>query len=195
MGDLRIDHTKNRLYLSFAGADRDDIAATVAEIVAVARRMPPGFTCLADLRGSGRLLVTHRDLFVRAQGALAEAGMRRVVRILSPRQREDPAFKVLDIVGPGYLAEYATRLRDGDRLLDRFQRERTRRRRREENAGFRVVAPGGWRDDETSTDFYEALRRLERIRRDGRPDALVVDAGYRPLDKRRTRLPGGARAG
>lgn len=101
-----------------------------------------------------------------------------MVRVVSTRQRQDTDFAVLDIVGIGYATDYTTRVRDGERLLDRFHRERTRLRPQgaDGKGRFRIVAPGGWSDDRAFIDFYEALKRLERVRRDGRADAVIVDA-------------------
>jgi hypothetical protein len=181
VNSVTIDKQRNRLTITLAAADRETLKDVVAEIKTAAREMEPDLTCLTDLRKGWPLPPGNGDLLKAAEQCLQKVGVGKVVRVLNPEQFNTPAYKRLNAVATSYRYSYATSVEEGEQILENFRQERLRwaRAARRGKTLFKYAAPSGWEQDTTATDFYQALKELKRLRKEGRKSAIIVDAGFK----------------
>ena len=181
MNNVIINKKLNRLTINLAAVDREALKKVVGEIKAAAGELESGLTCLTDFRKGLHLLTGNGDLLEKAQQHLQAVGVGKAVRVLNPGQFNTPAYKLLDALPTGYRYSYATSLEEGEQILDNFRQELLRgaRAARQGKTMFKFMDPSGWEQDTTATDFQRTLRKLKKLRKKGRQNAIIVDAGFK----------------
>ena len=181
MSSVKVDKKLNRLTIRLTANNREELARVVEDVRTAAAEMEPDLTCLTDFREVWDLLLENGDLLNKAQQHLLKVGIGKAVRVLKPSQFNTPAYRILDGLTTGYRYSYATSLSEGRQILDNFRRELIRgtRSARDGKALFKYTDRSGWEQDTTATDFQRVLRRLRKLRKKGRKDAIVVDAGFK----------------
>ena len=120
MHDIRIDHSKNRLYLTLGFIEKkSEMDAIIAGITEVVEQLQTGFTCLSDLR-TYRVRTRQDEEFMREiQEILWEAGIDKVVRISeSPQFCDHFHFEKNSIVWPGYPVAIVASIEEGEAVLN-----------------------------------------------------------------------------
>lgn len=119
MHEVRADTEKNRLYVTIGKLDDEtEMEAVADEVVDACTRLKPGFDCLTDLREYEVEDEIHERYIYRAQKAMVDAGVRKVVRVR--KQFGSLGHFQFDktSVRAGYHAQNATSLEEAERLLD-----------------------------------------------------------------------------
>ncbi len=113
----------------------------------------------------------------RGQKALMEVGIGKAVLLVTQQQIESPQFQILDVVRSGYEIEYATSTKNAKRILDNYQREleQLARQPRRGNSLFKIIDKNGWEDEQKFVNYKSALKRLKKVRKSGRYDAIVIN--------------------
>jgi hypothetical protein len=119
MHNVRADTGKNRLYVTIGRLEDETEMATVVEKVEKACTvLSPGFDCLTDLREYEVEDDIHEEYIYRAQRAMVDAGLRKVVRVrkqfgsMGHFQFDKTSVRV------GYHAQNATSIEEAELLLD-----------------------------------------------------------------------------
>lgn len=177
MGIVSINPTKNRIHIKFLDMSRKELELTVMKIEVAVLELNANFTCLIDFRLAGSLLIENKDLLERGQKALMEVGIGKAVPLVTQQQIESPQFQILDIVRSGYEIEYATSTKNAMRILDNYQREleQLERQPRRGNSLFKIIDKSGWEDEQKLVNYKSAIKRLKKVRKSGRNDAIVIN--------------------
>ncbi len=119
MYQVRIDHEKNRLYLTIGSIkDEAEMQEINATILSECKKLKKGFTCLTDLR---KYDPNHGfyDIYIReVQEALIKSGISKVVRVRRPLgtiaqyQFDNISYEL------GYHAPHVTTIEEGEKILD-----------------------------------------------------------------------------
>lgn len=181
MSSVKVDKKLNRLTITLTARNREELARVIEAVKTAASELEPDLTCLTDFRHVWDLLLENGDLLNKAQQHLLKIGIGKAVRVLKPGQFNTPSYRILDGLPTGYRYSYATSLEEGEQILDNFRQELIRgtRSTRDGKALFKYMDRSGWEQDTTATDFQRVLRRLRKLRKKGRKNAIVVDAGFK----------------
>ncbi len=177
MGIVSINPQKNRIHIKFLDMSRKELELTVMKIEVAVLELNRNFTCLLDFRLADSLLIENRDLLERGQKVLMEVGIGKAVPLVTQQQIESPQFQILDVVRSGYEIEYATSTKNAMRILDNYQRELEQldRQPRRGNSLFKIIDKNGWEDEQQFVNYKSALKRLKKVRKSGRNDAIVIN--------------------
>ncbi len=181
MSRVKVDKKLNRVAITLAVINREELTEVVADIKAATRELEPDLTCLTDFRKAWDLLAENGDLLEKAQRHLLKIGVGKAVRVLNPGQFNTPAYKLLDALPTGYRYSYATSLEEGEQILDNFRQELIRgaRSARNKKGLFKYMDHSGWEQDAAAIDFNRALKKLRKLRKKGRKNAIIVDSGFK----------------
>jgi len=181
VSSVKVDKKLNRLTITLTARNREELARVIEAVKTAASELEPDLTCLTDFRHVWDLLLENGDLLNKAQQHLLKIGIGKAVRVLKPGQFNTPSYRILDGLPTGYRYSYATSLEEGEQILDNFRQELIRgtRSTRDGKALFKYMDRSGWEQDTTATDFQRVLRRLRKLRKKGRKNAIVVDAGFK----------------
>ena len=113
------DITKNRLYITLENLATEDVNPILEELSNKIAKLSSGFTCLVDIRTMSLDPITKGSEYIEiVQGALADSGMRKVVRLISKgnptfhTRMEDSSTHLSYIALPAYSYEEAEMLLD-----------------------------------------------------------------------------------
>ena len=115
---IQISVPKNRIYLGLEGYFDDEAARAAADqTIAGLRKLKPGFDMVSDITQFKPATQQAAEHIVRAQKALKEMGVHRLVRVvggnaLAKMQMQRTATQV------GLDAEYAATREEAERMLD-----------------------------------------------------------------------------
>jgi len=181
VSNVKVDKKLNRLIITLTAKNRDELARVIEAVKTAASELEPDLTCLTDFRNVWDLLLENGDLLNKAQQHLLKVGIGKAVRVLTPSQFNTAAYRILDGLPTGYRYSYATSLEEGKQILDNFRQELIRgtRSTRDGKALFKYMDRSGWEQDTMATDFQRVLRRFRKLRKKGRKNAIVVDAGFK----------------
>ena len=181
MSSVKVDKKLNRLTITLTAATREELSEIVADIKAAARELEPDLTCLTDFREIWSLLPENGDLLEKAQRYLLKIGVGKTVRVLNPEQFNAPAYELLDKLPTGYRYSYANSMEEGAEILDNFRQELIRgaKNSRSGKGLFKYMDRSGWEQDAPAVDFDSALKRLKKLRKKGRCNAIIVDTGFK----------------
>jgi len=118
MHEARTDQSKNQLYITLGGfSSVDQVGQTVQEVKQAVQNLKPGFDVITDVstyrpaRPEVATAIQQMQLFLR------QAGMRRVVRVLSSSAIASMQFSRLGKEA-GYEAEHAASVAEAEKLLE-----------------------------------------------------------------------------
>lgn len=124
MHEVKVDPEKNRLYLMFGKIEGEaEMQVMLDKIVEACGQLKSGFSCLTDLRKYDPVDGVFEKYIKKAQEALIEAGMQRVVRIRRPMgsmahyQFDNISYEL------GYHAPNVTSMEEGEALLDSMEKQ------------------------------------------------------------------------
>ena len=127
MHQIRIDTSKNRLYIELASIETvEESEELVFEILSHVKRLKKGFTCLTDLRHFHVGPNTGKRFMQEIQEILWDGGIRLVAR-LRPEGfvAEGYDLESRSAVWPGYEVLPAESVEEAERLLDESAAEKT----------------------------------------------------------------------
>ncbi|MBU1172805.1 MAG: hypothetical protein KKD44_24870 [Proteobacteria bacterium] len=110
---------KNRLYITLGKMDDTDIRGLIKEITHNTAALKPGFTCLVDIRNMD-IKYSEKQMYTMEliMGGLIDAGMSRVVRVVSRKNKISQMRMEQGSRALGYRARPASTIEEGDRILD-----------------------------------------------------------------------------
>jgi hypothetical protein len=110
---------KNRLYITLGKMGDPDIRGLVKEITHCAASLKPGFTCLVDIRNMD-INYSEKQMFTMEiiMGGLIDAGMSRVVRVVSKKNKISQMKMEQGSRALGYRARPAYTLEEAENILD-----------------------------------------------------------------------------
>ena len=110
---------KNRLYITLGKMGDPDIRGLVKEITHSASSLKPGFTCLVDIRNMD-INYSEKQMFTMEiiMGGLIDAGMSRVVRVVSKKNKISQMKMEQGSRALGYRARPAYTLEEAENILD-----------------------------------------------------------------------------
>jgi hypothetical protein len=181
MSSVKVDKKLNRLTITLTATTREELSESVADIKAAARELEPDSTCLTDFRKTLDLLPGNGDLLEKAQRYLLKIGVGKAVRVLHPEQFNTPSHELLDGLPAGYRYAYATSMAEGAQILDNFRQELIRgaNNSRSGKGLFKYMDRSGWEQGAPAVDFDSTLKRLRKLRKKGRKNAIIVDTGFK----------------
>lgn len=119
MNRIRADIRKNRIYICLEQGTRDDVKNIVMEIETECRKLQRGFSCLTDIRNYTPVAESDEDLLIQAQIILWQAGMTKVVRVVSrSSERGQMQLEKASRLSAGYSASAVDSLEEAEELLD-----------------------------------------------------------------------------
>ncbi|GEM_PF-459986 len=116
---IRANAEKNRLYITLGKMGDPDIRGLVKEITHCASTLKPGFTCLVDIRNMD-ITYSERQMFTMEliMGGLIDAGMSRVVRVVSKKNKISQMKMEQGSRALGYRARPASTIEEAENILD-----------------------------------------------------------------------------
>ncbi len=116
---IRANVEKNRLYITLGKMGDPDIRGLVKEITHCASGLKPGFTCLVDIRNMD-ITYSERQMFTMEliMGGLIDAGMSRVVRVVSKKNKISQMKMEQGSRALGYRARPASTIEEAENILD-----------------------------------------------------------------------------
>ncbi|MFA6011582.1 MAG: hypothetical protein WC799_16460 [Desulfobacteraceae bacterium] len=110
---------KNRLYITLGKMGDPDIRGLVKEITHCAASLKPGFTCLVDIRNMD-INYSEKQMFTMEiiMGGLIDAGMSKVVRVVSKKNKISQMKMEQGSRALGYRARPAYTLEEAENILD-----------------------------------------------------------------------------
>lgn len=119
MHEVRVDLTKNRLYVTVGKKEsQDEIKTIVEKITQACKTLKPGFTCLTDLREYEVGPEEDEQYILQTQKTMVEAGMKNVVRV----RKQFGALGHFQFdkysVMLGYHARNVTSIKEAEKILD-----------------------------------------------------------------------------
>ena len=181
MSSIKVDKKLNRLTITLTATTREELSEAIADIKTAALKLEPDLTCLTDFRKIWDLLPGNGDLLKKAQRYLLKIGVGKTVRVLTPEQFNTPAYALLDGLPTGYRYSYATSMEAGEQILDSFRQDLIRgaNNSRSGKGLFKYMDRSGWEQDAPAVDFESTLKRLRKLRKKGRKNAIIVDTGFK----------------
>ncbi len=120
MYQVRIDPEKNRLYLTLSEVYRQEAKELYERLESECKQLKPGFTCITDLRRQKKPIGRVDQLIYSIQKLLANSGMRKVVRIVTPGAEEiELQFENISTLKVGYSAYTTTSMKIAEEILDK----------------------------------------------------------------------------
>lgn len=110
---------KNRLYITLGKMDDPEIRGLIKEITHHASVLKPGFSCLVDIRNMD-IKYSEKQMFTMelVMGGLIDAGMSRVVRVVSKKNKISQMKMEQESRSLGYRARPASTIEEAERILD-----------------------------------------------------------------------------
>lgn len=110
---------KNRLYITLGKMDDPEIRGLIKDITHNASKLKRGFTCLVDIRNMD-IKYSEKQMFTMEliMGGLIDAGMGRVVRVVSKKNKISQMKMEHGSRALGYRARPASTIEEAERFLD-----------------------------------------------------------------------------
>ncbi|GAB6096067.1 hypothetical protein JCM14469_23200 [Desulfatiferula olefinivorans] len=110
---------KNRLYITLGKMDDPEIRGLIKDITYNTAQLKPGFTCLVDIRNMD-IKYSEKQMFTMEliMGGLVDAGMGRVVRVVSKKNKISQMKMEQESRALGYRARPASTIEEAERILD-----------------------------------------------------------------------------
>lgn len=116
------DSSKNRLYITLEELDETVIKPLLNDLSENVETLTPGFTCLVDIRKmSYEENPKGADYVEIIQGALKDAGMAKVVRIVDKNNPEPQDLMNENSALFGYSGAPAYSVEEGEKILDQTE--------------------------------------------------------------------------
>lgn len=116
---IRSDKEKNRLYITLGKMVDGDVRGLIKEITHNTAALKPGFTCLVDIRNMD-IAYSEKQMYTMelVMGGLLDAGMSRVVRVVSKKNKISQMRMEQESRALGYRARPASTIDEAERVLD-----------------------------------------------------------------------------
>jgi hypothetical protein len=183
MYQVRTDSRKNRLYLTFAEPNRQDLRKALKEIEKLCLTLQANFTCLTDLRNCMPISEENKDLFEKKQNRMWGLGVGKTVRVIADSDLGMTLAQSLCSIPVLYPTDYVTSLQVAENILDSYREEIDRHKSPVESEIFKIIDMDGWEYETCYLTYDEALKDLKKIRKTGRHTAIVVDANVSVCNK------------
>jgi len=119
MHEIRIDRSKNRLYLTLGLIEHDfEINTIISTIMDVVEQLQSGFTCLSDLREYHVKSRQDEEFMREIQEILWEIGVEKVVRISHDYCTDHFHFEQESLLWPAYPVTFVSSWEEGEAILD-----------------------------------------------------------------------------
>ena len=176
MYQVRTDSRKNRLYLTFAEPNRQDLRKALKEVEKLCLTLQANFTCLTDLRNCMPVTGENKDLFEKKQNRMWGLGVGKAVRVIADSDLGMTLLSSLRSIPVQYPTDYVTSIQQAEDILDSYKEEIDRHKSPVESEIFKIIDMDGWEFEKCYLTYDEALKNLKKIRKTGRLTAIVVDA-------------------
>lgn len=119
MYKVESDTEKNRLYITLGKMEEADARGLIKDITHSTAALKPGFTCLADIRNMD-IKYTEKQMYTMelVMGGLLDAGMSRVVRVVSKKNKISQMRMDQESRALGYRGRPASTIEEAERILD-----------------------------------------------------------------------------
>jgi hypothetical protein len=116
---IRSDKEKNRLYITLGKMVDGEVRGLIKEITHNAAALKSGFTCLVDIRNMD-ITYSEKQMYTMelVMGGLLDAGMGRVVRVVSKKNKISQMRMEQESRALGYRARPASTIEEAERILD-----------------------------------------------------------------------------
>ncbi|GAB6094440.1 hypothetical protein JCM14469_06920 [Desulfatiferula olefinivorans] len=119
MFKVESDALKNRLFITLEDLSPDDIKPILADLTHHTSELKQGFSCLVDIRKMSLNPGTKGEEYIEiVQGALADTGMGKVVRIVDKNNDHHHHRMEESSTGLGYTTHPVYTLEEAERILD-----------------------------------------------------------------------------
>ncbi len=183
MYQVRTDFKKNRLYLTFAEPNRQELKKALKEVEKLCLTLQPNFTCLIDFRNCMPITEENKDLFERKQNRMWGLGVGKTVRVIPDSDVGMTLMQSLRSIAVQYQTDYVTSIQEAENILDGYKEEINRHKSPAENEMFKIIDMDGWEFEKCYLTYGEAVKNLKKIRKTGRQTAIVVDANVSVCNK------------
>jgi len=176
MYQVRTDSKKNRLYLTFAEPNRQELRKALKEVEKLCLTLQPNFTCLTDLRNCMPIIEENKDLFEKKQHRIWGLGVGKTVRVILDSDLGMTLVQSLRSITVPYQTHYVTSIQEAETILDNYMEEIDSHKSPVENERFKIIDMDGWEFEKCYLTYDEAVKNLKKVRKTGRQTAIVVDA-------------------
>ena len=183
MYQVRTDSRKNRLYLTFAEPNRQDLTRALKEVEKLCLTLQSNFTCLTDLRNCMPISEENKDLFEKKQNRMWGLGVGKAVRVIADSDLGMTFERFLRSIPVQYPTEYVTSIQEAENILDSYKEEIDRHKSPAEREIFKIIDMDGWEFETCYPTYDEALKNLKKIRKTGRRTAIVIDGSVAVCNK------------
>jgi hypothetical protein len=116
---VKSDTEKNRLYITLGKLGDGDVRGLIKEITHSTAVLKPGFTCLVDIRNMD-IVYSEKQMYTMEliMGGLVDAGMGRVVRVVSKKNKISQMRMEQGSRALGYRVRPASTIEEAERILD-----------------------------------------------------------------------------
>ena len=116
---IRSNIEKNRLYITLGKMEDTDIRGIIKEITHSTAVLRPGFGCLVDIRNMD-IKYSEKQMYTMelVMGGLVDAGMGRVVRVVSKKNKISQMRMEQGSRALGYRARPASTIEEAENILD-----------------------------------------------------------------------------
>ena len=119
MFKVNSDPSKNRLYITLEKLEDAIIKPILKDLTSHVEKLSTGFTCLVDIRNMSYEEHADGAEYVEIiQGALRDAGMKKVVRVVDNANLDSQTVMNERSSTLGYTGEAANSIADAEKLLD-----------------------------------------------------------------------------
>lgn len=119
MYQVKADTEKNRLYITLGKAGNEDIRGLIKEITHNVGVLTKGFSCLVDIRNMD-ITYSEKQMYTMelVMGGLVDAGMGKVVRVVSKKNKISQMKMENESRSLGYRARPASTIEEAENILD-----------------------------------------------------------------------------
>ncbi len=119
MYEINSSIEKNRLYITIGKGDESDIRGLIKDISHNVANLERGFTCLVDIRNMS-IKYSEKEMFTMeiVMAGLLDAGMGKVVRVVSKKNKISQMKMEKESRALGYRARPASTIEEAEIILD-----------------------------------------------------------------------------
>jgi len=121
MPDVKVNASKNRLYITLENWDPNNMFAYVQSIEAACRVLSSGFSCLMVLRKNGLIHQKDKDLLFSTTDLISAYGAGKVVYVKKPNDNTSASWLSQFYIQPFIPVEFASNVEEAEGILNSWK--------------------------------------------------------------------------
>jgi len=121
MPDVKVNASKNRLYITLENWDPTHMFAYVQNIESACRVLSSGFSCLMVLRKNGLIHQKDKDLLFSTTDLISAYGAGKVVYVKKPNDTTSTSWLTQFYIQPFIPVEFASNVEEAEGILNSWK--------------------------------------------------------------------------